>query len=284
VGRLLRRRPPRAGRANSVAPATPPPRARLVARPELLCAIAELAAASRTHETGGPLLGTVQRSWADERLELIVAVLGTVPPGPALRGGVGSVALGRDRDGERAASALRWWRAVTSLELIHLGDWHKHPGGGSRPSPGDEMTAMRMSAESATPVWLTAIVAGEHTPRFYREAGRAGLEAVTVVVEREAIPGLPALPWHIVDSPRFAAECRLLHAAGITAKVGQASHDGRPAVRIRLHRDGSAPLTVVTGPRYPQEPPVALDERGRRLALPDGWSAERFLVDLMERA
>jgi proteasome lid subunit RPN8/RPN11 len=258
--------------------------ARVLVRPEVLSAIAGAAEASCAHETGGPLLGTVQRSWERERLLLIVAVLGTVPPGPAVRGKPSSVGLGKDRDGERAVSALRWWRAVTGLELIHLGDWHKHPSGLPEPSPGDEMTALRMSAGSPAPVWLTAIVAGGAPPRFHREAGSGRLKPVTVTVEGEAIPHLPALPWHIADSPRFVAECRLLNAAGITVKVGAASGPERPGVLVRLHRDGAAPITVVTGARYPHEPPVLRDERGRRIALRGGWSAERFLVDLVKEA
>ena len=279
---LIRRRPARTRRTRAVAPPRRPLRPwRVLVRPEVMRTIAESAAGAPAHETGGPLLGTVQRSWEKEGVTLLVAVLGTVPPGPGVRGRQFSVGLGSERDGERAASALRWWRAVTGLDLVHLGDWHKHPSGMPEPSVGDEMTALRMSTETAAPVWLTAIVAGAGPPRFHRVAGSAGPRRAPVTVDCEALPGLPALPWHITDSPRFAAEFRLLHAAGVTARIAAEDGGERPGLRVRLQRDGAAPITVVTGPRYPQEAPVALDELGRRLPFDGDWSAERFLVDLV---
>src|SRR5437899_5137093 len=205
--------------------------ASLLVRPELFSSIASSAAASGDCETGGPLLGTVQRSWEGPRGKLLVAVLATVPPGPRSRGTGGSIGLGRSADGERAASALRWWRSVTGLELLHLGDWHKHPSGSPKPSLGDHRTAERMRGESAAPIWLTAIAVGENVikadasaqgsvvrfsrtrdeggeVRFHRYLDGRGLVPVEIRVDAEAIPCLPALPWHITDPARFAAEFR----------------------------------------------------------------------------
>jgi hypothetical protein len=259
----------------------------VLVRSEVLGTIGDCAVAGASVETGGPLIGTVARSWGHGRVTLIVSVLGTVPPGPAVVGTPASVSLGVESDGERAASALRWWRAVTRLELVHLGDWHLHPDGLPEPSRGDEMTACRMDAERSTPIWLAGIATPHAPPRFHR-AGLAGLALVGVRVDDDAIPGLPGLPWHITDPPRFAAECRLLHAAGYTSAIGPPADPvaagDRPGVTLRVRRNGGPALTVVTGPRYPYEPPAALDERGRRVALPGVWCAERFLVDLLNGA
>lgn len=287
-------------------PAPRPLPATVLVRPELFRTIAASAGASRDRETGGPLLGTVQRSWEGPRGKLLVAVLATVPPGPRARGTAGSIALGSTADGERAASALRWWRSVTGLELVHLGDWHKHPSGCPEPSAGDHKTAERMHAESAAPIWLSAIAVGEQLAksdanaedsvvrfsrirdeagevRFHRHAAGTGLLPVRIQVEGEAIPRLPALPWHITDPARFAAEFRLLRAAGFSLGV-DASRSGRhPGLALRITGDGMSPLTVLTGPGYPHEPPVVLDQ-DRRLPSRGRWSADRFLVDLVSKA
>jgi len=294
--------------ANASPPAAKPaPAVTLVARPELLRTIATCTAGSGRLETGGPLIGTVQRSWDGASTRLIVSILGTVPPGPAVRASYGSVAMGRGADGERAASALRWWRDVTGLELVHLGDWHKHPSGMPEPSGGDRMTAQKMRADSPAPVWLTAVAvcamrrsqdfeaAGEFARftrawaqsgqvRFYQATDGKGLVRVPVRLEDGVIPQLPALPWHIVDPSRFAAECRLLHAAGFTVAIDAATPGGRPGISLRLLSDGARPVTVVTGSRYPHQPPVLCDERGDPMKLRSQWSRDHFLVDLVRKA
>jgi len=295
----------RAGSQNGRTPPAPPPLpATVLVRPGLFRTIASASGAAGERETGGPLLGTVQRSWEGARGKLLVAVLATVPPGPRASGSEASIALGRSADGERAASALRWWRSVTGLDLLHVGDWHKHPSGSPQPSAGDRKTAERMHAESSAPVWLTAIGVGERLAkseagvegnlvrfgrsradsgkvRFYRQADGTGLAPVPIRLEGAAIPCLPALPWHITDPARFAAEFRLLHAAGLSLGV-DASRPGRhPGLALRIAGDGARPLTVLTGPGYPHEPPVVLDERDCRVQPEGGWSADRFLIDLV---
>ena len=136
----------------------------LVVRPEVLRSIAAFAGASPGRETGGPLIGSVQRSWDERGDRLIVAVLATVPPGPALQAGAAHVGMGHGGDGERAASALRWWRAVTGIDLRHLGDWHKHDSGSPEPSAGDVATARRMRSQIDAPVWLMAVGVGNGGP------------------------------------------------------------------------------------------------------------------------
>lgn len=253
-------------------------------------------------ETGGPLLGTVQRSWEGEG-RLIVSVLGAVPPGPALDGDVGSVAMGEGADGERAASALRWWRATTGLDLVHLGDWHRHLLGFPGPSGGDRATARRMREQTSTLVWFTAVAVSEMQReesleasgnlgrataactaagevRFYRQVLGGGLVRMPVRLEPDAIPRLPALPWHVADPVRFAAECRLLQAAGFSLELQPGSPGGGLGLTLRLRREGTEPRTIMTPCRYPQRAPSILGERGLRSA--SEWSPARFLVDLAE--
>jgi hypothetical protein len=284
-------------------------RASVLVHPELLRAIADATSAAGDLETGGPLIGTVQRSWTagGGRPSLIVSLLGTLAPGPALRATGSSVSLGRSADGERAASAIRWWRAVTGLDLIHLGDWHKHEVRSPEPSEGDHSTAKEMRAETAAPLWLTAIAVGgrsdkvetaaeghrarisrsavdrEHV-RFYRAVTGVGLEPVPVRVEAHALPSLPALPWHVADPARFAAECRLLSAAGFSVAIEPSDSRTSPSLKIHLRRDGKPGLTVVTSPNYPAKRPLVRDGNGRRVRNRVPWSPARFLVDLAKES
>jgi hypothetical protein len=301
-----RRRP--APPARRSRPRPPAHRATVFVHPELLRVIADATAAAGRLETGGPLIGTVQRSWGTDgrTSSLIVSLLGTVAPGPALRATGSSVSLGRRADGERAASAIRWWRAATELDLLHLGDWHKHGSYLPEPSGGDHLTAKEMLAETPAPLWLAAIAVGERSVkgetgaegnrvriarsaidcehvRFYRAVGGVGLEPVPVRVEADALPALPPLPWHVGDPARFAAECRLLAAAGFSVAIEATDSDLRPGLSLRLRVDGKPELTVITGPTYPVEPPLVRDANGKRVKT-SRWSAGRFLVDLAEEA
>jgi hypothetical protein len=300
VKRSIRRRRPRPELRRELAPPVLP--ATVLVRPELLRSIEAACGGAGDFETGGPLLGTVQRSWEPRGERLIVAVLGTVPPGPGLVARSSSVGIGAQADGDRAASALRWWRSATGLELVHLGDWHLHPSGYAEPSAGDDLTAHRMHKESGGPVWLAAIAAGaerrddaleteEHVARlsgdraslleiaFYREVGRMELAPVPIRVEAAAIPRLPTLPWHLADPVRFAVECRLLAAAGFKTAISTDEHAG---LELRLSRSGRA-VTVTTGSGYPKEEPKLAGDRRLR-ARRRGWGPDRFLVDLVQEA
>jgi hypothetical protein len=280
--------------------APPPAPASVLVRPDVLRCISATSRAAAELETGGPLIGTVQRSWEPAGERLIVSVLATVPPGPSLTGRHSSVALGRHADGERAAAALRWLRSVTGIDLVHVGDWHRHPSGCGEPSTGDAVTATRMLAASEAGIWLVAIAVGDERcrdrldaaghlarhcsqsdscqeVRFYREVGRSEPVSVPIRVEQTALPRLPELPWHLADPERFAAECRLLDAAGFKTAIGSA--DGSRGVMLRLQRNGR-PVTVATRPGYPRDAPELVDDRGRRVECRD-WSAGRFLVDVV---
>jgi hypothetical protein len=306
--RRTARRPARAAarRRSAARRPRPAPRATLLLHPGVLGTIACAVASAGDLETGGPLIGTVQRSWDGDAgpPRQVVSVLGTVPPGPALRASEGWVSMGPGADGERAASAIRWWRAVTGLELLHLGDWHKHDAALPEPSAGDRETARRMAAETAAPLWLAAVAIGEHSEksdtdtegncvqlartvadseqvRFYRADAVAGLTPMPLRLERDALPALPALPWHVVDPGRFASECRLLAGAGFGVAIEPSDAGARPGLLLRLRSRERPGLTVVTGPDYPAEPPVIRDASGRRVRAAGPWSAGRFLADLL---
>jgi hypothetical protein len=217
---------------------------------------------------------------------------------------VASVGMGHGADGERAASALRWWRETTGLDLVHLGDWHRHLPGSPEPSTGDHLTARRMREETPAPVWLTAVAVADRQQdeaveetrnlartteawrtagevRFYRQLLGGGLVPMPVRLEADAIPRLPPLPWHVADPIRFAAECRLLRAAGYGIEIqAGAPHDGL-GLTFRVPRDGAGQVTLVTSSRYPREAPAVLTDGGLRPVR--GWSATRFLVDVVDR-
>jgi hypothetical protein len=307
--RATRRRKGAIARAERVAPPRPVTPATVLVHPDVLHVIAGAVQAAGDLETGGPLIGTVQRSWNDDGRppSLIVSLLGTVPPGPAMRAHHSSVSLGSSADGERAASAIRWWRTVTGLDLVHLGDWHKHHSRTPLPSVGDRMTAKEMCAESAAPIWLAAIAVGEridevetgakdnrvHVARsvadceqvgFYRGSAAKGLVPIPIQVEADALPSLPRLPWHVADPARFAAECRLLAAAGLRVAIEASESRVRPGLILRLRRAGKPLFTVTTGPDYPDRPPLLHDGNGTRVKANARWSAGRFLVDLLPEA
>ena len=232
---LIRRRPARTRRTRAVAPPRRPLRPwRVLVRPEVMRTIAESAAGAPAHETGGPLPGTVQRSWEKEGVTLLVAVLGTVPPGPGVRG---RQFLGRARErARRRASRVRAPlvarcdrprpRAPGRLAQAPLR--HARAVGRRRDDRAPHEHGDRRADR------LTAMLAGAGPPRFHRVAGSAGPRRAPVTVDCEALPGLPALPWHITDSPRFAAEFRLLHAAGVTARIAAEDGGERPGLRVRL--------------------------------------------------
>ena len=285
----------------------PDPPVTLVVHSDVIRSVTAAAAASPSRETGGPLIGTIQPSWVDGRRGFIVAVLATVDPAGTLAAGPASVGLGRSGDGERSASALRWWRDVTGLDLRHLGDWHKHLGGPPRPSEGDRVTALRMSSESAAPVWLSAIavcdraddedlVGAGHCAHltvvgstsgevgFFRATNRRGLTPIAARVEDELIPTLPPLPWHVADPMRFMAECRLLAAEGFKVAIEPTMVNGGAGLKVRIRPKDGAPLTLATAAGYPLRPPKAFDDRGRPISLHSEWSPYRFLVDVAKEA
>jgi hypothetical protein len=290
------------------APVAPRPiPATVTVRPEVLRAVTDAAAVSGRNETGGPLIGMVQRSWDTPNGRLVVSVLATMPPAPGMQAGPASIALGRASDGERAASALEWWRTVTGFDLVHLGDWHKHPSGMPRPSSGDSATARVMAHETATPIWLTAVAVSDHRRdeqmnadgnlawaseqiedqaelRMYRADGAGALVPVRLRIEADAIPALPRLPWHLADPLRFATECRLLDAAGFRVALDDGADGRPPRMIVRASHNGQAPLIVRTAARHPFDAPVVLDKHGRMVANGRGWSPDRFLVDIVTGA
>jgi proteasome lid subunit RPN8/RPN11 len=277
----------------------------VVVHPDLLHEIATASARAGRCETGGPLLGTIQHSWDGPVPTPIVALLGTVAPGPDVDAHPARVALGRAGDGERAAAALRWLRSASGLDLQHVGDWHKHPAGHPHPSPGDRATARAMSRERGGAVWLVAVTVGERSARFgteiddeairrvadrsqvdeiriYEADPQEGLVLSTVAVDGCALPRLPRLPWHLAQPGRFAAECRLLTAAGYAVSLKALLGSDGPVVELRLDHEDRGELSVVTGPGFPAEPPALRDGRGRLLPTLDHWSPARFLLDVVE--
>lgn len=283
------------------------PAARLLVRGDLVQMIAAQSAAAGANEIGGPLFGTVERSWNGSEFELVVSILATLPARLAVFGARSSVSLGSENDGESAASALLWLRSLTGLDLMHLGDWHRHPGHLDEPSSGDLDTARSLRSVAAAPIWLIAIAVGEKRARervrseegvvthvrtsstiseirFHRVDENEGCRRLPVRIEDATIPRLPPLPWQIADPTRFAAECRLLAAAGFTIAIEETARGKKPETVLRLSREGRPNLFVSTASSYPKARPKVSDALRREIRGDGSWSPERFIADLASEA
>ena len=117
-------------------------------------------------ETGGLLLGF----WSGDH----VLVTGAIGPGP---GAVRSKTTFLPDDAWQTAELAQRY-AASGRRHTYLGDWHTHPGGGSRLSRRDRRTLSEIAhhAESRAPQPLFAILApapdGEITMWCYAGRGR----------------------------------------------------------------------------------------------------------------
>ncbi len=117
-------------------------------------------------ETGEALVGLVVPQAG--RVEPDIYVLDTISPGEhkAVREW-GMFEQGDDWQGDVFVWLDANWEAFRELRrssygsalaakwdvpLMHVGDWHKQPGDMTAPSPGDDMTAREMIADTETPV------------------------------------------------------------------------------------------------------------------------------------
>jgi hypothetical protein len=248
------------------------------------------------HELGGPLFGVVEPSW-DTAPEPHVTLLATLPPDGDLDGHPDSVTLGGARDGQRAVAALRWWRKVTGMQILHVGDWHLHPGRLRQPSGGDEETALQMLAESAAGTWIVAIAVSSCHPRHRIEAtagscsvadGRehdlelgffratsGGLMRCPVAIDA-SLPALPPLPWHLQDPSRLKVELRLLAAAGYRVRLAEAARGIATGPMIEVALNGTVVATALTPREYPLIPPVLVVNGRHTTPI---WHPGRFIID-----
>lgn len=251
-------------------------------------------------ETGGPLLGRVERSWDGQRLGTKVILLATVAPAADVDGEPAAVTLGGQQHGVRSAAAARWWSKVTGEPLLHLGDWHLHPAGLPGPSSGDERTAQEMVDGSPSAIWLVGIALAEASAEHKTDAthrcwtatqtsrtrvevrmlitGSKRLKSCRVIPDY-SVPALPPLPWEITDPARLAVEVRLLHAAGWTVCIAPPVAGVVAGATLRLRAANGAEHVVFTPVHFPHESPELLD--GDRISTPK-WTATQCLADLLK--
>jgi hypothetical protein len=164
--------------------------------------------------------------------------------------------------------------AKWDVPLIHVGDWHKQPGFMIQPSTGDLMTARIMLEDPEAgmefliaPILTVGHPSGEENPPgsnyitvpqddstcmrvdfWYLDRESRDFQAIhPAVYPDDQLPGLPAYPWHMLDTARVDAEYQQLDAAGVYAS---------PPILWNAH--GQAPLDVCLLVTYPGWPGTLL--------------------------
>ncbi|HLY26916.1 MAG TPA: hypothetical protein VKQ72_11295 [Aggregatilineales bacterium] len=182
------------------------------------------------------------------------------------------------------------------VPLVHLGDWHKHPGTLIEPSWGDTDTARGHIADKSnhTPQLLAILATvwdrsedaafaateppdpnNEHPKPirvpiddrnvvrldcwYISRSTRRFVRLSPTVVPDDMLPKLPTLGWHLVNLDRLRHEMALLSGEGFSVSVDEYDVDHVPPqeVCIFLARPTSAKvLIVVTQADYPDSRPT----------------------------
>lgn len=180
--------------------------------------------------------------------------------------------------------------------LVHLGDWHKHPGTLIQPSWGDTDTAREhiFDDEEGSPQLLAilATVWDRERDRAFAESEsseslsndpqpirvpiddqlvvrldcwymsrhtRRFVRLTPTVVADKVLPSLPILGWHLTEPERMRSELDVLSKAGYSVGIDQYDADSQPPLEICLtlaRPGGPKVLTVVTHADYPAAMPT----------------------------
>jgi hypothetical protein len=260
-------------------------------------------------ETGESLVGFAVKHLG--RVEPDLYVVDTIPPDEsAIRRGA-YFEQGDDMQGD----IFTWWfdnwnqmrdrqrkdkgevvAAKWDVPLMHLGDWHKHPGTLVEPSWGDSDTARNhiFDEEVKNPqilailatVWDRAraesedISFGDTVPNdqpqplkiaidnrtlvrldcwYMSRLTRRFVRLTPVVVPDKALPALPIIGWHLNDHARMGKEVEALNKEGYSVSVEQYNTDQALPLEICLtlaKRSGQHILIVITQADYPASMPV----------------------------
>ena len=255
-------------------------------------------------ETGESLVGLAATVLG--RVEPDLYVLDTIPPDEsAIRRGA-YFEQGDDLQGD----IFNWWfdnwqmtrekrrgllgtpiGAKWDAPLVHLGDWHKHPGTLTEPSWGDTDTARRHIFDDAVKapqlLALLATVWGKHsadeddygdheygkpikvpvggdtviridcwyisrlTRRFVRVSPQVSADSL--------LPALPAMGWHLAQPQRLNQEIEALKGEGYSVSVEEYAVNDEPPIEICLtlaRRTGHNILIVITEADYPNTMPI----------------------------
>lgn len=166
------------------------------------------------------------------------------------------------------------WEAKWDVPLLHLGDWHKHPGTLIEPSWGDRDTARGAIADKIadgeSSAQLLAILATiwdrsqdesfsvtepeetkNHQPRpikvpiegnalvrldcwYMSRRVRRFVRLTPTVVPDNTLPTLAPMGWHLSQLDRLERELALLSGAGYSVSVEQHDADDVPPLEICL--------------------------------------------------
>lgn len=241
-------------------------------------------------ETGETLIGLIVKPDRHDRVtEPLFYVLGTIPAGEALRlpmmfalGGDYQVKifdwLIRNWDAQREASrslpGYNIWElgvnipsgvipGLFDMDLMHVGDWHRHPGNMTHPSSGDLDTAkgMLLNPEMDIDYLISPIVTISNSGAgmanwntdllVHKQAGHQFQVSFSYLSERMLslgmtgfvdfqpyivpdswLPPLPQLPWDITDARRFALEMRMLQEYGCVVTTFYRETRGGPPLEV----------------------------------------------------
>lgn len=173
--------------------------------------------------------------------------------------------------------------------LAHVGDWHKQPGYMIQPSGGDLMTALRImdDEENQFEFLLVPIVTLGHPSVTSEEGAQVNYFSIPMddgtslrmdwwyihrdvrvfqpitpkVVGYDALPQLPAYPWHLLDVDLMDEELNLIEQDGLFllfqyAVPYQVDTDLPLEICFIVGRGGSNKLFIVaTDLDYPNEKP-----------------------------
>ena len=257
-------------------------------------------------ETGEALIGLSAALPAGSNAEPQIAVLDTVAPdASAVRHSVYF-----EQGDEWQSEMLRWlsdnWDdtrqrpdstpailPLWNVPLIHLGDWHKHPGTLTEPSRGDTHTAREVLADrQVNAAFLLAILAtvwdrdkaqaavatlsGQARPLlidppeqpassirldcWYMSArNRRFVHVAPTVQPDSALPTLPIRSWHLAGPGRMRWEIVQIEKAGYAVvSVDQHDVDQVPPRELCLtleRDDGQRVWIAVTQADYPRQRP-----------------------------
>ena len=259
----------------------------LIVAQRVLDKMAAAARAWHAEETGEALVGLVEPGVHTGGVPGI-CLLDTIAPDDSALRAAHSFQQGDDFQDEVLWWLQENWRRVRQaselppnrdVPLRYLGDWHKQPGGMTRPSRGDLHTARAWlrDPDNGMGFLLAPIVtaqgpaSGDAVNRvridgrtcvdfWYLHAQDRDFRAIPPSVWRDAqLPRLTALPWHLQQPGRLEQELERLqnlgHALSAFLFLDLLDNDALD-VCFHLGRAGAAQhFLVATPPDYPASPP-----------------------------
>ncbi len=258
----------------------------LVVAQRVLDKMADAARAWQADETGEALVGLVEPGLHTNGVPGIYLLDTIAPDESALRN------VHTFQQGDPHQDELLWWLQENwrarrlrgglppkwDVPLRYLGDWHKQPGGMTRPSAGDLRTAKDWLRDADNGMdFLLAPIVTSHVPDpgpapnrirmdgqvrvdfWFLQSRQRDFNGIPAAVYQDGqLPCLGASPWHLRCPQRLASEFdRLLEAGFIPSPLVflDLLDQGDLDVCFLLGRPGAEQLFLVaTPPDYPAHP------------------------------